>query len=460
MTPFFTALSPLRSRLRPLVFPLVLSFGLLAVSFAAQSDARSETQADAAPLPQAALKISYSIAALPALEPAAEYDLWSRIRTGFKLPESDPALTRAHERAFSKNAAFMEQIADRSKPYLFYIVDEVERRGMPMEIALLPIIESAFNPQALSPMQAAGIWQFIPSTGKVYGLQQNAWYDGRRDILQATHAALDYLQKLHSMFGDWELALAAYNCGEGCVARAQSRGAGNQYSTIKLPKETRNYVPKLIAVRNIIRNPENFSVNLDRIPNEPYFLQVNLKHPMEARQAARMAEMDLEDFLKLNPAFQRRVIHTATQSVLLLPTDKVEVFQFNLNKKGGQYRLQNYTARQGENASNIAKEFGVTLAWLKENNPLKLYQGKVAKSQTLIVPMAKERVVREGTSPSKVSAAKASVKTVTRTHKIRKGDTLARVAKLYNVKIADIREWNAHAEPLRLGAKLTIPQPS
>lgn len=439
-----------RSSLRSAVALLSLSLTLSTASGASSGGVFSGNET--------ALKISYSIAALPQkqLEPAP--DLWARIRSGFKLPESDPRLTQLHERSFTRNAASIERIAERSRPYLFFIVEEVERRGMPMEIALLPMIESAFNPQALSPMQASGIWQFIPSTGKVYGLEQNAWYDGRRDILQATNAALDHLQVLYGMFGDWELALAAYNCGEGCVGRAQSRSVGNSYTSIKLPNETRNYVPKLIAVRNIILEPQRFGVNLETLPNEPYFLQVKLKHPMEARQVARMAEMDLEDFLSLNPAFKRRVIFTETQNVLLLPVDKIETFQFNLHQQGSRHRLQNYAAKRGENAHGIASKFGVTLAWLKENNPLKLFNGKVAQPQTLVVPMVKMAAApaaasAKATRPSQASAKRPAV----RIHTVRKGDTLARVAKRYNVKIADIREWNENAEPLRLGSKLTIP---
>jgi membrane-bound lytic murein transglycosylase D len=413
------------------------------------------------------LKISYSIAALPQAQTESEHDLWARIRAGFKLPDSDPRLTRLQEQGFAKNnAAYIERAAQRSRPYLFHIVEEVERRGMPMEIALLPMVESAFNPQAQSPMKASGIWQFIPSTGRIYGLQQNAWYDGRRDILQATNAALDYLQKLHDMFGDWELALAAYNCGEGCVARAQSRGAGSSYAAIRLPAETRNYVPKLVAVRNIILEPQRFGINLQPLPNEPYFLQVNLKQPMEARQAARMAEMELDDFLALNPAFQRRVIFTEAQNVLLLPADKIETFQFNLHQQGGQARLQNYAAQRGENANGIAAKFGVSLAWLKENNPLKLFKGKVATTQTLIVPVTAAlttatnapvaaRITAQLTEPEVTKTAAKRPRM--RTHTIRKGDTLARVAKRYKVKVADIREWNENAEPLRLGRKLSIP---
>jgi membrane-bound lytic murein transglycosylase D len=411
------------------------------------------------------LKISYSIAALPASAAEADADLWARIRNGFKLPESDPRLTRIHEQSFTRNTATIERISERSRPYLFHIVEEVERRGMPMEIALLPMIESAFNPQAQSPMRASGIWQFMPATGKVYGLQQNAWYDGRRDILEATNAALDYLQKLYGMFGDWELALAAYNCGEGCVARAQNR-SNARYTDIKLPNETRNYVPKLVAVRNIILDPQRFGVSLASLPNEPYFLQVKLKNPMEAHQAARMAEMELDAFLALNPAFQRRVIFTETQNVLLLPADRIETFQFNLHREGNKHRLQSYVAKRGENANGIADKFGVSLAWLTENNPLKLFKGKVAQPQTLLVPLVKTTVTKPVASVN--VAAKTPVKSASRdepakqrpamrTHTIRKGDTLARLAKKYNVKIADIREWNVDAEPLRPGSKLAIP---
>lgn len=408
---------------------------------------------------EASLKISYSIEALSTEKPAVENpitkaDLWDRIRSGFKLPESDPRLTRSHEQSFSRNPASIQSITQRGQPYLFYIVEEVERRGMPMEIALLPMIESAFNPQANSPMQASGIWQFMPATGKVYGLQQNAWYDGRRDILQATDAALDHLQMLYKMFGDWELALAAYNCGEGCVARAQARSAGRAYANIKLPNETRNYVPKLIAVRNIIQDPQRFGVNLASLPNEPYFLQVKLKHPMEARQAAKMAEMDMEKFLLLNPAFQRRVIFTANQDVLLLPADKIDIFQFNLHQQGEKHKLQNYSAKQGETASSIASKFGVSMAWLTDNNPLKLFKGKVAQPQTLLVPYANKSTAKQTLAQA---TAKVSNKAPARIHTVRKGDTLARVAKMYKVKIAAIRQLNENAEPLLPGTLLTIP---
>lgn len=413
------------------------------------------------------LKISYSLATLSESQghPEQQGDLWDRIRSGFKLPESDPRLTRIHEQSFVNRPVYLERAVQRSRLYLFHIVQEVEKRSMPMEIALLPIIESAFNPQALSPMKASGIWQFIPSTGKVYGLEQNAWYDGRRDVLEATRAALDYLQNLYGMFGDWELALAAYNCGEGCVARAQKRGRGVEYANIKLPSETRNYVPKLVAVRNIVQDPARFGLTLASIPDEAYFMQVNLSRPMEARQAAKLAEMDLDEFLSLNPAFQRRVIYADARNVLLLPQDRVETFQFNLHRQDQDKQLQTYSAQRGESAHSIASKFGVSLDWLKEYNPLKLQQGKVAKPQTLVVPVARQQAAPApvaSAAPAQTARVSAvaqpkAAKPAMRTHTVRKGDTLARLAKRYNVKVADIRRWNENAEPLMPGSKLAIP---
>lgn len=404
------------------------------------------------------LKISYSLATFSQHQGNAgnQDDLWPRIRAGFKLPESDPRLTRLQEKWYSAHPAYLERAVERSRPYLFHIVEEVEKRGMPMEIALLPMIESAFNPQAQSPMKASGIWQFIPSTGKIYGLEQNAWYDGRKDILQATQAALDYLQNLYQMFGDWELALAAYNCGEGCVARAQSRGRGNDYASIRLPNETRNYVPKLVAVRNIIMDPQRFGIELEPVADESYFMQVNLSTPMEARQAAKLAEMNLDEFLSLNPAFHRRVIYTDSSNVLLLPVDRVETFQFNLHRQGADKQLQTYSARRGENASGIAAKFGVSLEWLKDYNPLKLYKGKVARAQTLMVPVVAQKSISTRVAAVAVKPEK-SAKPHMRTHTVRKGDTLVSLAKIYNVKVAEIRRWNENAEPLKPGTVLEIP---
>lgn len=403
------------------------------------------------------LKISHTLA-MPAAsqgESSTRADLWGRIRAGFRMAESDPARTRLHEKWFSAHASYIRRGVERSRPYLYFIAEEVEKRGMPMEIALLPMIESAYNPMALSPMKALGLWQFIPSTGKVYGLKQNAWFDGRRDVLSATGAALDYLQNLHDMFGDWELALAAYNCGEGCVAHAQARRKGKSadYASLRLPTETQHYVPKLVALRNIVLDPERFGIQLEAVANEPYFMRVSLHHPMEARHAARLADMKLDEFLALNPGFQRRVIHTDSHNVLLLPTERLEVFQFNLHRQGGSRpSLQTYQARRGESASKIASRFGVTLAWLKEHNPIKLHKGHVAQAQTLLVPAGMTaRAKPQG--PVQASTDRPAM----RTHTVRQGDTLDQVAKRYNVQASDIHRWNDTVEPLKPGDILEIP---
>ena len=359
----------------------------LTASIALLCLAGASVQAQSADTPAPELKISYAMAGNPLPSSGSQADLWDRVRAGFELPESNPELTRVHEAWFEKHPGHLERTAERSRPYLYYIAEEVQRRGMPMEIALLPMIESAFNPNALSPMKASGIWQFIPSTGKVYGLRQNAWYDGRRDVVEATKAALDYLQNLYAMFGDWELALAAYNCGEGCVQRAVARSGSKDYASLRLPTETRHYVPKLVAVRNIIQNPERYGIQLDPMANEPYFMPVSLKRPIEARTAAQLAEMSMDEFVALNPGFQRRVIHTDTRGVLLLPADKVETFQFNLHRKGLQKgTLQPYAARKGESVARIADKFNVSVAWLKEHNPIKPRNGKLTQTQEIVVP--------------------------------------------------------------------------
>ena len=352
--------------------------------------ARAEL-AETKPAAASDLKISYSLAHPSSLnEPGSRGDLWDRIRAGLSLPDTGPELVQRHEEWYANRPSYVARTVDRSRLYLFHIVDEVEKRGMPMEIALLPMIESAYNPLAVSPQKASGIWQFIPSTGRVYGLRQNPWYDGRKDVLAATDAALDYLQQLHAMFNDWQLALAAYNCGEGCVGRAiarnKAKGLDTDYASLNLPAETRHYVPKLLAIRNIIRQPERYGIALESIANEPYFMQVALKHPMEAKHAAKLAEMDLDGFLSLNPGYQRKVIHTDTPGMLLLPADKVETFHYNLQRAGDRNQLQEYQAKRGEAATAIANKFGVTLAWLKEHNPIKLWRGKVANTQTLVVP--------------------------------------------------------------------------
>lgn len=401
------------------------------------------------------LKISHSIESTP-VSAAQAGDIWQRVRQGMALPDTDNPLVRVHEQWFASRPDYLDRALERSRLYLFHIVEAVEQRGMPMEIALLPMIESGFDPRAESPKQASGLWQFIPSTGKVFGLQQNAWYDGRRDVLQATNAALDYLAKLQDMFGDWRLALAAYNCGEGCVSRAiaknRSQGLATDYDSLSLPTETRHYVPKLVAVRNLVMNPERYNVRLASIPNDPYFMRVNLSYPMEARTAARMAEMEMDEFLALNPAYRRKVIYSDTPGILLLPADRIETFHFNLQRTGKEKaRLQTYQASRGELLHKIADRFNVSLNWLKEHNPVQTNKkGKLTQAQQLVLPPA---------SSAKATAKPVKVTTKSRTHTVRKGDTLAKLARQYGVKLADLRQLN-QSERLMPGDTVVLPENS
>ena len=272
---------------------------------------------------------------------------------GYEIDEAadDNPLVATHVAWYSARPMHTRRVVERSRPFLHYIVEEIERRGMPMEIALLPMIESAFNPTALSPAEAAGIWQFIPSTGRVFGLRQDSWYDGRRDFTASTRAALDYLSKLYLDFGDWQLALAAYNCGEGCVARAIqrniARGLPTDYASLSLPAETRHYVPKLLAMRQMVRTPEAFGVALAPLPNQPYFDKVTVHASMDVQSASRMAGVSVDEFLGLNAAFSRNLIRSDTPVNLLVPAGRAEAFKRNL-EAGDWDRWEPYTVRTGK----------------------------------------------------------------------------------------------------------------
>ena len=267
--------------------------------------------------------------------PMPDPDLWYRIRVGFALDPLDSPLVADAEEWYTSRPDYIKRFVDRGSLYLHYIVEQVEKRGMPMEIALLPVVESAFAPNARSRSKASGLWQFIPSTGKHFGLTQNWWRDNRRDIVAATDAALNYLQRLHDTFGSWELALAAYNCGEGCVSRAiaynQSRGLPTDYlSLTKLPPETRNYVPKLIAVKNIVLSPATYGIELESVPDQPYFTTVPAPPRIDVKVAAKLAGMSEEEFTALNPALNKPVAVAAKAGTLVLPLDKAEAFKANL----------------------------------------------------------------------------------------------------------------------------------
>ena len=265
---------------------------------------------------------------------APSNDLWIQIRQGFALPELDSPLVEQQTQWLMKRPDYVDRSMARSSRYLFYIVEEVNRRNMPTEIALLPFVESAFNPEAKSTAKAMGIWQFMPRTGQDFKLTQNVFRDERRDVLQSTNAALDYLQRLYKQFGDWQLALAAYNWGEGNVARAIKRNQAQRkptdYQTLTMPRETREYVPKLMAYKNIVQNPAAYNIVLPELENHPYFVAIDVTRDIDVDVAAQLAEMSLEDFRNLNPAFNKPVILAATDQQMLLPFARAELFQMNL----------------------------------------------------------------------------------------------------------------------------------
>jgi membrane-bound lytic murein transglycosylase D len=282
-------------------------------------------------------------------------DLWDRIRDGFELEDSNSPLVIKHVRYYSSRPDYVDRMMSRSSRYLFYIVEEVERRKMPMELALLPFIESAFNPEAFSRAKASGMWQFMPATGKDFKLTQNIFRDERRDVIQSTDAALDYLQRLYKMFGDWELALAAYNWGEGNVSKAikrnQAKKLPTDYASLKMPDETRNYVPKLLAIKNIVTNPKSYGLTLPTLENHPYFVIVTTEKDIDVDLAAEFARMTVEEFKAMNPSFNKPVILGASEPQILLPFGRAESFQENLLQYTG--RLSSWTAIRVANRETV-----------------------------------------------------------------------------------------------------------
>lgn len=375
-------------------------------------------------------------------------DIWERIRRGFAMPDLNNEIVRSQEQWYSTRPDYITRMTERSSKYMFHIVEELERRGMPMELALLPFIESAFNPQAVSSAKAAGMWQFMPSTGKYFELKQNAFRDDRRDVLQSTRAALDYLQKLHRMFGDWHLALAAYNWGEGSVQRAIARnqraGLGTSYTDLNMPNETRNYVPKLQAVKNIVANPQRFSARLPDIANHPYFQSVNITRDIDVQLAARLADVRVEDFKSLNPSVNKPLIMAAGTPQILLPWDNAEIFSRNLKSHNGQ--LASWTVWSAPSTlkpADAAKRVGMSEADFKSVNNIPA--GMVIKpGSTLLIPRGakvendvSEQVADNGqiTLAPDIVLRKTAVKA-------RKGDTVASVSRRYKISAAQVAQWN------------------
>ena len=379
---------------------------------------------------------------------AAPADLWERIRRGFAMPDLESDLVRDREQWYATRPDYIFRMTERSRKYLFHIVEELERRNMPTELALLPFIESAFNPQAVSHAKAAGMWQFMPATGKYFELKQNAFRDDRRDVLASTRAALDYLQKLYGMFGDWHLALAAYNWGEGSVGRAiaknQRAGLGTSYLDLNMPMETRFYVPKLQAVKNIVARPASFNAQLPLIENHPYFDSVTITRDIDVALAARLAEVPLEDFKALNPSLNKPVILAAGTPQILLPWDNATLFQRNLESYGGQ--LASWTvwvAPATMKVADAAKRVGMSEAGLRSVNHIPPRMLIRAGSSLLVPRAAHHENDVAGRIADNGQVAFAPEVVLRRTVvKAGKHESVASIAKRYRQTPASVAEWN------------------
>jgi len=411
-------------------------------------------------------------------------DMWDRIRRGFAIPNLNTDLTAQWTDYYASHPEAVHRMSQRAGKYLYFIVDELERRGMPTELALLPFVESAYNPTALSKSKASGLWQFIPSTGLHYNLQQDSWRDQRRDPIASTHAALDYLNYLYEFQGDWYLALASYNWGEGAVRRSMDKNINNgqpaDYNSINMPDETRNYVPKLQAIKNIVANPSKYGIKLPYVSNTPYFTAVRKTQTMDVEVAAKLAEIPVEEFKALNASYNKPVMLAEHAPVLLLPADRADIFKANLEAYTGRLSTwQTYQARNGESFAEIAKRHGISLGTLKAANGLGPKESR-AVAQTLLIPAGDKGPGIQlasleypyGDTPE--AAAKPSLRNASvqkqgrdivvkrnvnvRIHTVRKGETLFSLAKLYNTSVDELRRLNnLKGNALALGKQLRVP---
>ncbi len=381
--------------------------------------------------------------------PEAQLDLWARVRGGLALSDLDGPRVEKWESYYAKRPDYVQRMTERGGRYLFHIVEEVQKRNLPMELALLPFIESAFNPEAESRVKASGMWQFMSATGKDFDLKQNLVRDDRRSVLHSTRAALDYLAQLGRRYdGDWHLALAAYNWGMGNVDRAIKRNAAKglptDYASLKMPNETADYVPKLQAVKNIVLRPEAYGLSLPELANHPYFVSVSIERDIDVDLAARLAGLTVERFRQFNPQMNKPVVLAAATPTLLLPFDNANHFVQSLAEHQGP--MASWTAWQVPRTmkpAEAAQHIGMSEASLREVNriPPRML---VKAGSTLLVPRTAKRDhdVSEHLAETATLALAAETRRRTLTHKARKGDTVASVAKRYGVSAKQLAQWN------------------
>ncbi|WP_286218667.1 lytic transglycosylase [Thalassotalea agarivorans] len=394
-----------------------------------------------------------------------DYDAWRRIRDGlsFDVPQNRRVI--AQRNWYAKHPSYLDRVAKRAEPFMFYILEELEANDMPLEIALLPIVESAFDPFAYSHGRASGMWQFVPATGERFGMKQNWWYDGRRDVIASTEGAIQYLKRLHKYFdGDWMLALAAYNSGEGRVMRAVKnnarKGKPTDFWSLDLPRETRAYVPKLLALADIVKRPADFDLTLYAIENEAVISKVDTGSQIDLAKAAQLADLTLAELQRLNPGFNRWATDPDGPHYLLLPNDRIERFKTGLDKLEPKDRLawQRYKIKSGDTLGTIAQKFNTRVSLIQEINGISGHQIRAGKH--LMIPVA----ARSADSYT-FSQEQRLVKTQNRsrngyksTHIVKSGDNFWDISRKYKVNHRSLAKWNGMAptDPLQIGQKLVV----
>lgn len=419
-----------------------------------------------APTPALDAEVAAEVAAVP--EPGdlrmAPGDLLDRVRRGLALGRHHNSRIDREADYFARNPEYVERVFTRAAPYLHYIVTEVETRGLPMELALLPIIESAFQPYAYSRARATGLWQFMAATGGRFGLKQDWWYDGRRDVVAATQAALDYLTYLNDMFGgDWLLAIAAYNTGEGNVSRAvkRNRAAGKRtdFWNLKLPAETRAYVPRLLAMTRIVADPDLYGLAIEGIPDAPYFERVETGGQISIEVAAELAGITTEEMYDLNPAYHRWATDPTGPHFLLVPVESAEAFRQSLLQltPDQRMRVERYTVRAGDTVTSIAQRFGTTAQHLRELNALGSANA-IAEGAELRVPSAVSSLPPQVLQAAARVDARGRGRTVTAVHVVRRGDSLWSIARRHNMDVIQLANLNRidPTDTLRAGQRLKL----
>lgn len=392
-------------------------------------------------------------------------DLWQRIREQLHFPVPQNVRVVAQRNWYAKNQSYLDRVAKRAQPYLHFIIEELEAENMPMEMALLPIVESAFDPFAYSHGRASGMWQFVPGTGTRFGMKQNWWYDGRRDIIASTKGAIKYLKYLNNYFdGDWLLALAAYNSGEGRVKRAMKNNARKNMPTdfwsLDLPKETRAYVPKLLALAELVKRPNDFNIKFYEIENKRVITAVDIGSQIDLAKAAELADLTLEQLQHLNPGFNRWATDPKGPHYLVIPNTKVEQFKTRLSTLNKTDRLawQRYQIKSGDSLGKIAKKFNTDIGVIKQVNNIRGTQ--IREGKHLLIPVASKSLdayilSKDQRLAKKQNAPRGDQKII---HTVKSGDTFWDISRAYNVNYKSLAKWNGMApkDTLKLGQKLVI----